>query len=119
MTETTTGEVAGEPVAALLAALAFIGAQSKFDKHGGMRVSALLTPDVALPFRRALMRVESELLLADADQLGEGSTDDRTSEQRCHDAFIALILRVVAAAPPDRVRLLAEVWPRPQPTTKR
>ncbi len=40
------------------------------------------------------MRVEAELLLDDADRLGQEDHEDRTYEQRAADAFVALALRV-------------------------
>lgn len=75
-------------------------AQSTTHADGSMRISALLTPDVAYPLRRALMRVEAELLLADADTLSENGGEERTPDQRLHDALLALARRVADAATP-------------------
>jgi sugar diacid utilization regulator len=61
-------------------------------------VSAFLEPRLAQPFGRALMRVQAELLLEDADRLGQENWQDRTHEQRAADAFVALALRVADAA---------------------
>ena len=44
------------------------------------------------------MRVQAELLLEDADRLGQENWQDRTHEQRAADAFVALALRVADAA---------------------
>lgn len=53
-----------------------------------------LEPRLATPFARALMRVQAELLLDDADRFGQPDQADRTHEQRTADAFVALALRV-------------------------
>lgn len=66
---------------------------------GMMAVGFQLDRRLAPPFVRALMRVEAELLLHDADRLGQGSNHPRTDGQRRADAFVALALRVVEAAP--------------------
>jgi hypothetical protein len=50
-----------------------------------------------LPFERALMRIEAELLLADADSLGSVDDEERTVEQRRCDALIELLMRVNVA----------------------
>jgi hypothetical protein len=54
-------------------------------RDGTHRMSGALEPRLALPFMRALMRVEADLLLRDADRLVE--PDDRlpTSPQRTSD----------------------------------
>ncbi|MGH8985059.1 MAG: hypothetical protein ACRDY6_14445 [Acidimicrobiia bacterium] len=61
--------------------------------HGAVR----LEPELGLPFVRALMRVEAELLLQDANALGGARDEKRTDAQRRADAFVALALRVVDA----------------------
>lgn len=49
--------------------------------------------------RRAMMRVEAELLVADADTLDVASLDTlRTPTQRRHDAFMLIVQRVIEAA---------------------
>jgi hypothetical protein len=45
------------------------------------------------PLIRALMRVEAELILMDADAMARGRFAPRTSDQRRADAFMALALR--------------------------
>lgn len=106
MTENTSPHVAGESMDALLAAFSSILAQSSFEE-GWWRAHATLTPDVAYPFRRALMRVEAELLSADADQLAESPAAERTADQRRYDAVMALAERVRDAA--------ASAWGAPPP----
>lgn len=46
------------------------------------------------PLVRALMRIEAELLLHDADLVHPSQLEPRTSDQRRADAFVALALRV-------------------------
>lgn len=45
------------------------------------------------------MRVEAELLLEDADRLGEPGGEERTPDQRRADALLALTLRMSDALP--------------------
>jgi hypothetical protein len=42
--------------------------------------------------------VEAELLLGDANRLGQENWEDRTHEQRAADALVALALRVADAS---------------------
>lgn len=63
-------------------------------RKGMRRVSGTLEPRLTLPFVRALMRVEAELLLDDANKFIDPAGDLRTSRQRSADAFVALVLRV-------------------------
>ena len=87
--------VAGERADTLLEAL---GRIEWSDAPDGMRCGSFrLEPRLGDPFLRALMRVEAELLLADASRLGRDDYEERTHEQRAADAFVALTLRVVAA----------------------
>ncbi|HET6921436.1 MAG TPA: hypothetical protein VFI46_18530 [Jiangellaceae bacterium] len=46
---------------------------------------------------RAIMRIEAELLLADANEVGSSAAEPRTPQQRRADAFVALALRVADA----------------------
>ena len=88
--------VAGERLDTLIEALQQI--QLK-DARGGMTSMSLrLEARLGHPFCRALMRVQAELLLKDADRLGLEDWEDRTHEQRAADAFVALALRVADAA---------------------
>ncbi|MGH9025766.1 MAG: DUF222 domain-containing protein [Acidimicrobiia bacterium] len=87
--------VAGEPVELLVEALVRIDFTEEPDGmvHGTVR----LEPELGLPFFRALMRAEAELLLQDANALGQAHDEKRTDDQRRADAFVALALRVVDA----------------------
>ena len=49
-------------------------------------------------FVRAHMRIEAELLLADADAWATDGYEDRTPEQRAADALVELTRRVRQAA---------------------
>lgn len=66
---------------------------------GSIRFTAKIPREIYEPFRRAMMRIEAELLAAEADQL---STDDaaveRTDDQRRLDAFEELVRRCSQAA---------------------
>jgi hypothetical protein len=54
---------------------------------------------VGRPFVRAVMRVEAELLIADANALSGGASLDRTYGQRRADAVTLLLERLVANLP--------------------
>ena len=60
-------------------------------------IRAKLEPDVGAPLARALMRVEAELLLKDADAVGTSQDARRAPAQRRFDALMTLVLRVNAA----------------------
>lgn len=94
--------VAGERVDTLFQALRQI--KWKNTRDGMPSGSARLEPRLAQPFFRALMRVQAELLLQDADRLGRENWEDRTHEQRAADALVALALRVVEALEQSRTR---------------
>ena len=87
--------VAGEPVTELIRA--FLQFETAEEPDGMHHIDARLEPDVAAPLARALMRVEAELLLADADAWGTDGYEDRTSPQRCADALVELVTRCAAA----------------------
>jgi hypothetical protein len=89
------GLVAGERVDVLIQALREV--EFTEDPDGMMHGTVRLEPDLGLPFFRALMRVEAELLLQDANTLGRAHDENRTDDQRRADAFVALALRVVDA----------------------
>lgn len=91
-----TQTVAGEPIDVLLKALALF--KLRKTAKGMFRVTAHLDRDLGLPFRRALMRVEAELLAHDADLLGRSEAEIRTTDQRRADALVALVLRITDAA---------------------
>ena len=88
--------IAGENLDTLVEALQQI--QLHKPRDGMTRMSLRLEPRLGYPFSRALMRVQAELLLDDADRLGLDEWEDRTHEQRAADAFVALALRVADAA---------------------
>jgi hypothetical protein len=85
--------VAGERRADLLRALKCISTEETPD--GDCVVDGELPADVAPAFIRALMRVEAELLLHDADRITAGVGAVRTADERRADAFVALLLRAV------------------------
>ncbi|WP_433198361.1 hypothetical protein ACQP1G_03730 [Nocardia sp. CA-107356] len=84
--------VAGERRADLERALTYVSTESQPD--GSYIINGDLPPHVAPPFIRAIMRVEAELLLNDAELVTVDEGEPRTPEQRRADAFVALILRV-------------------------
>jgi hypothetical protein len=92
----TPTSVAGEPLDTLIEALQQIELQPT--RNGMTSMSMRLEPRLATPFFRALMRVQAELLLDDADHFGQKHREDRTHEQRAADAFVALALRVADAS---------------------
>jgi len=81
--------VAGERRDELLDAL--VEAQLSPAGDGVVRLSMHLPTNC--PLIRALMRVEAELILMDADAMARGRFEPRTSDQRRADAFMALALR--------------------------
>ncbi|MEY2420643.1 MAG: hypothetical protein QOI95_710 [Acidimicrobiaceae bacterium] len=57
--------------------------------HDGMcHYSATLEREVGQPLQRAMMRVEAELLLQDADTVGTEHEVVRTYEQRAADGYV-------------------------------
>jgi hypothetical protein len=84
--------VAGERRADLERALSYVSTESQPD--GGYIINGDLPPDVAPPFIRAIMRVEAELLLNDAELVTVEEGEPRSPEERRADAFVALVLRV-------------------------
>ncbi len=87
--------VAGERVELLIQALQEF--EFTEDPDGMMHGIVRLEPELGLPFFRALMRVEAELLFQDANALGGAHDEKRTDDQRRADAFVALALRMVDA----------------------
>jgi hypothetical protein len=61
------------------------------DGDGMYRASFILDPEHGVPLRRALMRVEAELLMEDADSIGSEEFEDRTPEERAADALFRLV----------------------------
>jgi hypothetical protein len=87
--------VAGERAETLLEALQLIEWQPR--PNGMTSATACFEPRLGAPLARALMRIEAELLLADADTHGRPGTESRTHDQRAADALVALALRVADA----------------------
>ncbi|WP_067704379.1 hypothetical protein [Nocardia jejuensis] len=83
--------VAGEPRADLVRALSYVSTE---DTPDGYIVNGDLPPDIAPAFIRAIMRIEAELLLNDAELVTVEHGEPRTPEERRTDALIALLLRV-------------------------
>jgi len=92
--------VAGESLEDLIAAFSSVFAQSVVPPGTARCDSAHASPDVGYPLRRALMRVEAELLLADAALLSATAGEPRTPEQRRYDTFVALGERLAEAVTP-------------------
>ncbi|MGN2635553.1 hypothetical protein ACWEKT_28485 [Nocardia takedensis] len=84
--------VAGERRVDLLRALSYVSTESGPD--GEYIVNGDLPPEVAPPFIRAIMRVEAELLLHDAELVTVECEEPRTPDERRTDAFVALVLRI-------------------------
>lgn len=55
-----------------------------------------MTRDPAPPFTRAIRRVEAELMLLDANQIGSPGAIERTYEQRAADALVLRCQRITA-----------------------
>ena len=62
------------------------------------RVGSQMSNDDAACLMRAIMRVESELMLLDADGIRSPDVEPRTAQQRRADAFVAVALRVTDVA---------------------
>jgi len=77
-------EVAGEPVDVLLEASCRV--ELTRTRSGLASFPCELEPRVALPFLRAIMRIEAELLVLDADALTDPGAEPRTQTQRALDA---------------------------------
>ena len=93
--------VAGERADRIMSVLA----RAEFERDGNGMTSFSLTiqPDEAY-VTRALMRIEAELLLEDADALRSGFEVVRTSGERCADALLLLLQRASDALAPARRR---------------
>jgi len=83
--------VAGEPVRPLIDVFMAMNREQPHGPAGMTRLTGEFPNDIYLPFARALMRTEAELMLADSL---DGNDEDRTYEQRCADAMVLLIQRV-------------------------
>lgn len=96
----TDRQIAGEALEDLIAVMRNV---QLGDQEDGLTEASLVLNDAeAVILHRALMRVEAELLLADADRLDEASlTSLRTPTQRRHDAFMVIVERVIEATGQD------------------
>ena len=84
--------VAGESLVLLIEALRCVEMDQRPD--GSADVSFEVPPEPGAAMHRAIMRIEAELLLDDADALEVGRREGRTADQRRHDAFVLLAVRV-------------------------
>jgi hypothetical protein len=95
----TTTLIAGEPIEDLAGALL----QFDVTRHGdgGLHLKAHMESTIGAPLIRALLRIEAELLLEEADAVtADGPNEDRTEEQRRADALLVLVQRIGDAMPP-------------------
>jgi Arc/MetJ-type ribon-helix-helix transcriptional regulator len=84
--------IAGESLELLRQAL--LQMKRRQTPSGMWEITCRLEPRLGLPLFRAVMRVEAELLLLDADSFGEPDYEQRTHTQRRADAFVALVVRI-------------------------
>ncbi len=85
-------QIGGEPRELLLQAVACLTVTK--GPGGGGILSGKLPQDLAEPFTRALMRIEAELLLNDADVLTATIGEPRTQSERRADALVEMVLRL-------------------------
>ncbi|MEU2255636.1 hypothetical protein [Nocardia xishanensis] len=90
--ETDSDLIAGESRDDLLRALSFVHTESGPD--GEYILNGDLPPELVPTFVRAVMRIEAELLLHDAELVTVDNEEPRTPEQRRTDALVALLLRI-------------------------
>ena len=86
--------VAGEPAHKIMAV--FARAEREENDEDLATISITIHPDEVF-FARALMRVEAELLLEDADAHVSVDDEVRTSDQRGFDAMVLLMRRTSEA----------------------
>jgi hypothetical protein len=89
----------GEQINDLLPGLLAIKGAMTVDDDGMYQGSFTLEPKHGVPLRRALMRVETDLLREDADLVGLQDRQIRTEGQRGADALIRLIQTIGGSAP--------------------
>lgn len=90
-------QVAGEPFGLLVGDL--LSFEWEHEDDGMVHIHA---EGLSPAFMRALMRIEAELLLADADAWATEGFEERTPEQRAADALVELTRRVGEASGPAR-----------------
>lgn len=81
----------GETLEDLLPGLIAVAAAMRIGADGMLHASVKLSPPEGQPLHRALMRAEAALMLEDADRIGSVRYEERTYEQRAHDAFMRLV----------------------------
>lgn len=89
--DTISQTVYGEAVEDLLPGLLAITEAMQVDADGMFHAEVALAPKKGLPLQKALMRAEAALMLEDADEIGSLRYEDRSYEQRSHDAFMRLV----------------------------
>jgi hypothetical protein len=108
MNMTGRGTIYGERIEDLLPGLRTIRDATTIGPDGMHRATFTLTSEDGAPLKRALMRVEAELLRDDADAVGCRRFQVRTEGQRAADAFVRLVQAVGDRTAGSR---------RPQPRT--
>ena len=88
-------KVAGEPVDLLRSAL--LAMHFAAGEGDDVRLRAEMTPEAGFALVRAVMRVEAELLLAEARTIGTDHQDPRDDDDRRLEAFLIVIRRTVTA----------------------
>lgn len=84
--------VYGERVGDLLPGLLKFKDGMRIEADGSYRSTVTLTPVEAGPLRRALMRVEAEMLCEEADRAGDAGYPSQTPEERGADALVRLVM---------------------------
>jgi Domain of unknown function (DUF222) len=92
---TDTISVAGEPAAALFEIIRKLPLQRQ--PSGRWSIDHTMPPAEGAMLARAIMRIEAELMMSDADQVGRDESSARTPDERRADALVALVLRVCDA----------------------
>ena len=93
-------KVAGEALDDIIAVMRNVELGDQQD--GLTEISMSLNDAETVILRRALMRVEAELLVADAETLDVASLESlRTPSQRRQDAFMLIVQRVIEATGQD------------------
>ncbi len=82
----------GESIEVLRAALGKL--QHRTTSDGMVELTGSLEPELGDPLRRAILRIEKELLAHDA---AHGVSDVPTTDQRRADAFVLLVERLTSS----------------------